>query len=171
MPSRDGLSPPTAVLTQSRTRRPSQTQRIASHTANRVLMPMIVTAPLVHPSKLPLHIHVLPVQFIGAASMHPRPLPCHILAWLLWKRSSPTLRTIVGLWALQMTTATATTWKKNHPPMRASPFLRASQIGSKSSEILMINMMWMSACKSHMKYQEPCPTPKKRTRRTPLVAR
>jgi hypothetical protein len=69
-----------------------------------------------------------------------------------------------------MMTAMATAPKKIHPPMR-SPFPWVSQIGSRSSEILMTVMMLMTACKGHMKYQELCPTPKKRRQRTPLAAR
>lgn len=172
--SRDGLSPPTAVLTQSKMRRPSQTQRIASHTARPVHLMMIAATPLVLPSKLfSLRHPVFPVQFIGAASVHPPLLPYRTLAWLQQKRSYPTLRTMVEMRALQMTalTATATALGKNYPPMPASPRHWASQIGSKSSEKLMTNTIPMSARKGHIKYQEPYPTSKKRPMRIPLAAR
>jgi hypothetical protein len=176
IPSRDGLSPPTTVLTQSKTRRPSQTQRIASHTAKRVYPMTMVATPLVLPSKLlSLHLLVLSVQFIGAASVYRPPLPYRILAWLLRKRSYPTLRTMVRMRALPMTAVTAmatpTTPGKNHLPTPASPHHWASQIGSKSSEKLMTNTMPMSARKVHIKYGEPYPTPKKRPMRIPLAAR
>jgi hypothetical protein len=138
-----------------------------------VVTPLVLSSALLSP-----HLLVLPVQFIGAASVHLPPLPYRILAWLPRKRSYPTLRTMVGMRELQMTAvtvmpmATAMSPGKNHPPMPARPRRWASQIGSKSSEKLMTNTMPMSARKDHIKYQEPySTTPKKRPTRIPLAAR